>query len=322
MSPVVISNPCDPYWNQAVESHLLERAANRPAILFLWRSRPAVVIGKNQNPWRECHLEAIQRDGVHLARRVSGGGAVYHDEGNLNYSIIVDRAGYEEKKQFDVIRRALRELGMDVNVQNRTSLMADGRKVSGNAFCFRKQSVLHHGTILVDSDLDRLSEYLIPGPYAIRTHAIESVPADVMNLRERNPRLEIADVCRAVEEAFVRHYDGRHEILKAEDLPESADLQSAARHYASPEWIYGYTPGFDMRVRREKEGRTVGLDLRIEKGCIKRGSLDGLSGKEEDAVLEVLIGRPLYALELDRALEHVREPGSRDFLEWIQALPL
>jgi lipoate-protein ligase A len=180
---IVTTENCDIYRNLAVEEWLLDHAPNLP-VLFLYVNDPCVVIGKNQNPWRECRLSLMEKEGVPLARRISGGGAVYHDAGNLNVSIIVSRTEYREEKQYELIFQTLEKFGIKASKVRKNTLAVDGKKVSGQAFCFRGQRVLHHGTLLVNADLNRLGRYLGPEIEGIQTKAVASIPAEVMNLAD------------------------------------------------------------------------------------------------------------------------------------------
>ena len=148
---VLISESMDPYVNLATEAHLVEDHQPLEPMLFLWRCDHTVVMGKNQNPWREVDLVHLEEAGGRLARRISGGGAVYHDAGNLNYAIVLDRARYEGARVFQAVTDALAGFGVEAEVRCKSSIFTGDRKISGTAFCYKKQSVLHHGTLLACS---------------------------------------------------------------------------------------------------------------------------------------------------------------------------
>jgi len=188
---IVTTENRDIYHNLALEEWLLDHADGRAPVLFLFVNSPCVVIGKNQNPWRECRLSLMEKESVPLARRVSGGGAVYHDEGNLNIGVIVPRTEYREEKQYELVFQTLEKFGIKASKVRKNTLAAGGKKFSGQAFCFRRQHVLHHGTLLVSSDLKRLGRYLGPELDGIETKAVASVPSEVMNLSEAAPGLTV-----------------------------------------------------------------------------------------------------------------------------------
>ena len=153
----------DPYFNLAMEKWLCDHLDGR-RILYLWQNEHTVVIGKNQNPLKECRLAALKQDGGLLARRCSGGGAVYHDLGNLNFTFLVREADYSVPRQLEVILHALNALGIPAERSGRNDILADGRKCSGNAFYRSEGRCYHHGTLLVDVDRAAMSRYLTVDP--------------------------------------------------------------------------------------------------------------------------------------------------------------
>ncbi len=317
---IILSKNHDPYWNLALEEYLMDTATGRTPSLLFWRSKPSVIIGKNQNPWRECNLCAIRKYGACLARRLSGGGAVYHDRGNLNYAFILERTAYNEKRQFGVIQRALKGLGIETQIMNRNSLMAGDYKISGNAFCFRKESAMHHGTILVDSDLDRLRKYLVPEQYGIETHAIGSIKSEVINLRDLDSAISMEDVRNAVSNEFSRCYNVSRNDVSAENLVKSDIIESRRRHYLSDEWIYDHTPSFSITLMKSFKWGAMQLDFRVEKGRVIRSAVEGLSQLEAKAISETLTGCCFRGGELGSAAGSLKGSRYSDIREWLECL--
>lgn len=258
---IAISESTDVYGNLAIEECLLDAPPQVP-VLFLYANAPCVVIGKNQNPWRECRLSLMAQEGVAFARRISGGGAVYHDEGNLNISVITSRTRYCEEKQYALVSRALEPFGIRAERLGKSSLAVNGRKFSGQAFCYRGQAVLHHGTLLARADLDRLRRYLGPELPGIETRAVASIPASVMNLSDASPGLSISSLHAALADSFRAMYsddaNGREPLVcSAEDLVAETIWRPLAQRNAAEQWLFDRTPRFEFsaggrRIRVEK----------------------------------------------------------------------
>lgn len=233
----------------------MEHVSDRGPVLFLWQSDCAVVMGKNQNPWRECRLDLMRKEGVPLARRLSGGGTVYHDAGNLNYGVIVDRTQYHEEQAYEMVLRALETFGIRAEKTGKSNLSVKGLKFSGNAFCFRKGRALHHGTLLLDTDLKRLNRYLGSIVGSIETHAVRSVPAEVANLN-----LEVDAVSAALQDSFQSVYGNAQIYRLLECDIEKATLQTLIEKQESDDWKYGATPKFTI----ESQGHR----LEVVKGVV------------------------------------------------------
>ena len=180
----------NPHYNLAVEEHLFRN--EQEDVCMLWQNEPTVVIGKNQNAFAEVDPDALRKDGVHLARRITGGGAVYHDLGNVNFSFVsVNSAdtGLDFARFTAPILAALRSLGVHAELSGRNDLLLDGQKFSGNAQYSANGRTLHHGTLLFDTDLTALSRYLRPDEEKLKSKGIRSVRSRVTNLK---PHLQIS----------------------------------------------------------------------------------------------------------------------------------
>ena len=182
---VIRTDNTDPYINLATEEYLTMTAEEGVMTLFLWQNAHTVVIGRNQNPWRECSVEAIKRDGIYLARRMSGGGAVYHDMGNLNFTFIARDGLFDVQRQTEVILRSCRLLGIGAEKTGRNDLTVDGRKFSGHAYFSSRGYNYHHGTIMIDVKSDDLSKYLNVPESKLRSKGVKSVRSRVTNLRDQ-----------------------------------------------------------------------------------------------------------------------------------------
>ena len=295
---IVQSKSTDVYRNLAVEEWLLDHAPRLP-VLFLCVNDPCVVIGKNQNPWRECRLSLMEEEGVPLARRISGGGTVYHDRGNLNVSVIVARTGYTEQKQYDLIFQALEATALRHNssILGKNSLGVDGLKFSGQAFCHRRDRSLHHGTILVNADLSRLGRYLGPELAGIETKAIASIPAEVANLTQFVPELTVEKVSDALMAQFKKMYAphggtrpatidlgpvGRVPSPGESEIPEE-QLRSIIQKISSNDWKLRHTPKFTFRDLQIEGGRVVNREGAPSlEDFLKKGDFDGDDSSDHD----------------------------------------
>ena len=200
------SRSFDPYENLALEEALLSRVGEGELILYLWQNEGTVVIGRNQNPWKECRTALLAEEGGHLARRLSGGGAVFHDRGNLNFTFLMNEADYDLPRQLTVLERACRSLGIPAQRSGRNDLLAEGRKFSGNAFYKHNGKAYHHGTLMVNVDMERVSRYLSPSKAKLAAKGVDSVRSRVVNLREFVPGLSIDRLADALVDALMDVY--------------------------------------------------------------------------------------------------------------------
>ena len=149
---ILISDQYNPFLNRAVEQYLTEHQEEGVVTMYLWKNQRTVVIGYNQNPYAECNVQLLLDEGGYLMRRGTGGGAVYHDLGNINFSFIADKSEYDVQKQLSVIQEALSSYGLQTEISGRNDLICQGRKFSGNAFGKGVVNNLHHGTLLIKTD--------------------------------------------------------------------------------------------------------------------------------------------------------------------------
>lgn len=239
----------------AREQVLLEPGGCAAPALFVWRSPRAVVLGKNQNPWKECDLNWIRANGLHIARRISGGGTVYHDPGNLNLAWIVDRQDYKADTFHGWLRNALHHMGLPAETNCSGATFVEGAKVSGSAYCYRRDKVLHHATLLLRADLSALRMALAPPPLSLQTHAIDSIPAPVANLLDLKPSLTEPDLLQALLASAEQCFGPVHPA----DL-SGLSIESARQTLQSRDWILGQTPAFTCCI--QVAGTPLKLSLR------------------------------------------------------------
>ncbi|KAI8223847.1 putative lipoate-protein ligase A [Colletotrichum sp. SAR 10_86] len=323
---VYISNSRSPYINLSIEHHLLQTTPSDSNVLFLYTNRPSIVIGRNQNPWLEVNLPLLQsldrsRDAIDLVRRRSGGGTVFHDEGNMNYSVICPPANFDRDKHAEMVCRALHKLGVpDVAVNCRHDIVmttpsatpiplssCTGKplanaentyKISGSAYKLTRLRSLHHGTCLLSSpNLPRIGSFLrSPAEPFIKARGVESVRSRIRNVGvEDTKKFE-----QAVVEEFGTMY---------------ASSQLTAFTLQSREWIYGQTPLFtfsthpseeDDRKRPELPGKFK-LSFESRHGLIQQFALEGLSSAQPQTLSESMINSQIW--EIDDWAQQLRDGG-------------
>lgn len=264
---IIRTDNTDPYINLATEEYLTMNAEEGVMTLFLWQNAHTVVIGRNQNPWRECNVEAIKRDGIYLARRMSGGGAVYHDMGNLNFTFIARDDLYDISRQTDVILLACRLMDISASKTGRNDLTVDGRKFSGHAYFSTGSYNYHHGTIMMDVKGDDLSKYLNVPESKLKSKGVESVRSRVTNLIEHvSGGLENADtpeLIAAMKEAMIRAAAREYGCE-----PEFADLPEVPvellTKYASEEWRLGTRIPFEKEIIHRFDWGEVEIQLSMK----------------------------------------------------------
>ena len=281
----------DPYRNLAVEEYLMETVQPGECILYLWQNQNTVVIGRNQNPWKECRTSLLEEEGGHLARRLSGGGAVFHDLGNLNFTFLVNEEEYDLDRQLWVIKAACRELGLSAERSGRNDVLVDGRKFSGNAFYHSKGKAYHHGTLLVDVDGEKLARYLSPSKAKLRAKGVDSVRSRVVNLVELVPGLTCERMALAMERAFAEVYE-----LPLEQADESRlDIETVERlcvRNGSREWLYGPRLPLSFECEERFDWGSVLLQLQVESGVVVQAKVysDAMDWELAPALERLLVG--------------------------------
>ncbi len=281
----------DPYENLALEECLITCCGENECILYLWQNEHTVVIGRNQNAWEECKVDLLREEGGYLARRLSGGGAVYHDLGNLNFTFLARKENYDQRQQLDVILRAVRSLGVPAEASGRNDILAEGRKFSGNAFYEQDGCCCHHGTLMVDVDIDKLDRYLTVSEQKPSSEGVNSVPSRVVNLTEFVPGLTIVEVEKALMDAFAQVYQISPVSLKIKDL-DADKLASEKRRMASWDWIYGKSMDFQYEMEHKFDWGTLQLQFALSDGCVRDLAVytDALFSEPVETLTKVLTG--------------------------------
>ncbi len=296
------SEGLDPHRNLAIEQHLLETVEGGCCLLYLWQNERTVVIGKNQNVWAECRTTQLFEDGGKLARRLSGGGAVYHDRGNLNFTFLMREEDYDLHRQLAVIQRACGLCGIETEISGRNDVLASGRKFSGNAFYHHEGRAYHHGTLLIDVDAEAMTRYLSPSKAKLQAKGVESVRSRVVNLKELNPAITVDTLKAAMRQAFSEVYDLP---LCPPPVVDEARIKELTAHYASDAWLFGQKLPFTFRCEQRFPWGGIELQLFVDRGAITDAKVytdamdDGLAARLE----AVLIGCALRKDAIGQALQ-------------------
>ncbi len=220
----LISETTDPFANIACEEALMDAVQPGEYLLFLWQNAHTIVIGRNQNAWKECRVAEFEEDGGTIARRLSGGGAVYHDTGNLNFTFIAADEDYDLAMNMQVICDAVRSFGLEAELSGRNDVTIDGAKFSGNAFYRSSGRRCHHGTLMIDVDTAKLARYLNPDPKKLASKGVDSLRSRVANLSDLCPRITVESLSLALIEALTTACG--KPVPSEVSLPESAMLSA------------------------------------------------------------------------------------------------
>ena len=236
---VIISNQYDPFLNRAVEQYLTEHQDKGIVTMYLWKNQRTVVIGYNQNPYAECNVQLLLDEGGQLMRRGTGGGAVYHDLGNINFSFIADKGLYDVKKQLSVIQDALYSYGLETETSGRNDLTCEGRKFSGNAFAKGQRNYLHHGTILIKTDGTMMQRYLIVDKAKLMKNGVKSVSSRVINLSELVPELNSENIKQPLTASFEKVYGGKATLVDFDTLINIPEVKAIRDEISSHDFLFG-----------------------------------------------------------------------------------
>lgn len=276
---VILSESFNPHLNIGTEEWIFDHLDPSQQVLFLWRNEETVVIGRNQNPWSECNLGRMREDNVHLARRKSGGGAVFHDLGNTNFTFLSPKEGYSRGHNTEILLTALKQLGVEGEASGRNDLLvhfADGpRKFSGSAYREKRDRAFHHGTLLLNANISRLGNYLTPSPKKLKAKGKESVRARVANLTEVSPGISHDKVVSSLIGAFESFYGEKAvtEYLSLASLNSNLELKAKYDELSSWNWLYGHTLEFTHRMDEYLSLGFFDFQFLVEEGIIREAQV-------------------------------------------------
>ena len=296
----------DPWFNIAAEEFLLKNRTED--IAMLWQCEPAVIIGKHQNAMAEVNPEWIRKKDIPVIRRITGGGTVYHDAGNINYTVI--RTVEQREKMIDFrqfthpVIEFLLEQGIRASFEGKNNLVVAGKKISGNSAHVHKHRVIHHGTLLFDSQLDELNASIQPTKLEIRDKAVQSIRSTVTNIRQHLRKDMDIDTFKVLLEKFIVKYYHINEIEYLSEEEVMAISQLADEKYRQPEWTYGYSQAHTFVLPVTAAGQGLEFRVSVVRGVISNIDTEATGDDASSwlSILENLKGQPHQPRHLDMYL--------------------
>lgn len=313
-----LKNPnTDPYFNMAFDEYCLEYLSIEEPIFYLWQNRPSVIVGANQEINTEVNLDYLKEKQINLVRRVTGGGAVYHDLGNLNYTIVGNSDNLEKDypEYARLMIQALQTLGIPATLSGRNDILVEGRKVSGFAKRVCKKRLMVHGTLMYNVDLEILTKVLNPSNTKLRTKGIASVRSRVTNLQEYLPEVSnIHDFSKRLEEILSNHYKDKEYELNNLDLEIIHQL--ARDKFAQRDWIYGHSPKATYVHSAHLKCGNIQVHMDIASNKINRCHFEGdFIGNLPVSDIEMLLIDIPY--EKDSIIQRFKEININDYFDGI-----
>ncbi|SBW09493.1 Lipoate-protein ligase LplJ [uncultured delta proteobacterium] len=304
------SDATDPHYNLALEQHVFDTLSKEHSIFMLWRNDNAIIVGKHQNTVAEINASYVQEKGIRVVRRLSGGGAVYHDLGNVNFTFIVaagNMAAFDFASFCRPVVKALGELGVTAEINGRNDMTIDGKKFSGNAQYCKRGRVMHHGTILYDSDLSVVGAALVVPKDKIESKGLKSVQSRVTNVKAyMRDDIPVERFMEALRDAMFRENAMVPYTLTEEDKAAVATLKKEV--YDTWDWNYGASPAYSIKKERRVEGcGKIEVHMDVDKGIIRDIAFFGdyFGNADASALAPVLAGRRVERAELAAALAAV-----------------
>lgn len=294
MNQIFISKEQSPYYNVALEYELMQKQ-KQGCSLLLWQNVPSVFVGRSQNLYAECNMDYLKEKKILPVRRFSGGGAVFQDEGNLNFSFFSPAGEADMEQMKRTVERAITSLGIPCVFSGRNDLLIGGRKFSGHAYYEEDGQFLYHGTLLYEENLEMLEQVLRPSVHKLASKGIASVRSRVVNLKEILPDLTKEKLVDALVRAFEREYGPVAGAGNPKKLDQSLYTVKGEllEKLESPEWIYGEAPGWSVVLERHYPFGNVSVQMEVKDGLIEEVQMytDSLDPPDFSVCERLLRGR-------------------------------
>lgn len=300
MNKIFISKCHDPFFNLSYEQQLFSELEN-DIIFFLYINEESIIIGHNQNPYCECNMNKINDENIALVRRITGGGAVYHDLGNLNFAFIMPSFKQDLSKQYQVIIDALNNLNIKITKSNRNDLLYNNKKVSGNAYYDDGKNYLHHGTLMLNVNLDKVDDLLRPSPLKLKSTSTKSVKSRVINLIEINQNISMDLLIISLLKSFEKYYNKG--IIEKISFSKQPPLY---KYYQTKEWLLGMSPKYNIILDYKDDNKILRIFLLIDNNIIKDVTLssDSLKAMKIDHLKNKLIGLTYDNKEITKIIKN------------------
>ncbi len=322
----------NPWFNLATEEWIFQALGDdvktpNSHTLFLWRNSDTVVIGRSQNPWVECKTDKMDADKVFLARRQSGGGAVFHDLGNTNFTFLSPKSTYDQSANFTIIINALKSFGIDATLSGRNDMQVGDKKISGSAFKHTAERSFHHGTLLVNADMQKLGDYLNPHPLKLQAKGIKSVRSRVANLVEFNADITHDTLSAAIIKAFCDYYGEQANVVELDEvsLAKQPTLNQYYQQMADWEWRFGKTPQFSHHLETRFDWGLIDLHMDVQQAVITEVVIfsDALNVELIEVLKELLTGIKYNKHDIKAKLDGLKQAKLdlaaqvHDFEKWL-----
>ena len=326
---IVESRSYNPWYNLALEEFLMQKLSRAvkgesdlTSILYLWQNQDTVVIGRNQNAWAECSTALLEAEGGKLARRTTGGGAVFHDLGNLNFSLLLPESDFDLDRNFQMIVDTVRQEGIPAERSGRNDILADGLKFSGNAFRINNGVGLHHGTLLVHSAFERVARYLTVAPAKLAAKGVASVHSRITNLQVIRPDITVEHLSAAMENSFINTFCSKAsddkdtgsytiERFTDSDFAQDPGLLTLQKQFESWDWRFGECIKFDSNIENKFDWGHIQIGLNVEQGVVSSARIysDALDCDFIDPLISCLKGQRFHSGTLAEAVRRNAPEG-------------